>query len=298
MVEHALFRPVWAGHACGSSRSGLGSPSLAVLRIRHEWSGTEIPISRPFSGVIRWTSRTITCGYSLGMLVSWPLDLALPGHLIDCSRCGSLAPFPLVNIFAPRDSSIPNTPAFLNILERPSADQTTMASSRWTANMPSRGGPPQDVCMTDWREKSRERPTRRDTRDRYDRERVSRSRSPSRNDDRDRDRRSYRDRDERSPNGHRDSGRYDSYSSNNNRPSRSYDDRISQDKAAMAEEKRTDSQQDLRVYVGNLSYDVTWKQLKDFMRQAGEVKFADVLLLPNGMSKVSRCFGWFTGFPL
>jgi hypothetical protein len=67
---------------------------------------------------------------------------------------------------------------------------------------------------------SRERPTRRDTRDRYDRDR---SRSPSRNDDR--DRRSYRDRDERLPNGHRDCGRYGSYSSHNNRPLRWYDDR-------------------------------------------------------------------------
>lgn len=48
---------------------------------------------------------------------------------------------------------------------------------------------------------------------------------------------------------------------------------------------RETSQQDRRVYVGNLSYDVKWHHLKDFMRQAGEVLFADVLLLPNGMSK-------------
>jgi hypothetical protein len=67
---------------------------------------------------------------------------------------------------------------------------------------------------------------------------------------------------------------------------------------------RDSSQQDRRVYVGNLSYDVKWHHLKDFMRQGtkhhassystthantvagGEVLFADVLLLPNGMSKV------------
>jgi len=72
---------------------------------------------------------------------------------------------------------------------------------------------------------------------------------------------------------------------------------------------RESSQQDRRVYVGNLAYDVKWHHLKDFMRQgqssapplvsdfgrrsdadarglAGEVLFADVLLLPNGMSKV------------
>lgn len=79
---------------------------------------------------------------------------------------------------------------------------------------------------------------------------------------------------------------------------------------------RADSQQDRRVYVGNLSYDVKWHHLKDFMRQgrpqnaltyheslsltpdfpAGEVLFADVLLLPNGMSKVGTFSGWATGF--
>jgi RNA recognition motif-containing protein len=76
----------------------------------------------------------------------------------------------------------------------------------------------------------------------------------------------------------------------------------------MMQTVRDSSQQDRRVYVGNLSYDVKWHHLKDFMRQgeqdctwncgrlkltealilctAGEVLFADVLLLPNGMSKV------------
>ena len=73
---------------------------------------------------------------------------------------------------------------------------------------------------------------------------------------------------------------------------------------------RETSQQDRRVYVGNLSYDVKWHHLKDFMRKgkfhhtsilkyqitltlltAGEVLFADVLLLPNGMSKVSKNHG-------
>ncbi|CAG8516575.1 3284_t:CDS:10 [Diversispora eburnea] len=45
------------------------------------------------------------------------------------------------------------------------------------------------------------------------------------------------------------------------------------------------SQKECRVYVGNLAYEVKWAQLKDFMRQAGEVVFADVLIQPNGMSK-------------
>ena len=60
--------------------------------------------------------------------------------------------------------------------------------------------------------------------------------------------------------------------------------------------------QDKRVYVGNLSYEVKWPQLKDYMRTgmcpltkwylldcadevAGEVVHAEVLTLPNGMSK-------------
>lgn len=32
---------------------------------------------------------------------------------------------------------------------------------------------------------------------------------------------------------------------------------------------KDNSQQDRRVYVGNLSYDVKWHHLKDFMRQGG-----------------------------
>jgi RNA recognition motif-containing protein len=68
-------------------------------------------------------------------------------------------------------------------------------------------------------------------------------------------------------------------------PPRSFEDRAVA-KEQMMQAVRESSQQDRRVYVGNLSYDVKWHHLKDFMRQAGEVIFADVLLLPNGMSKV------------
>ncbi|KAK2803708.1 hypothetical protein FQN49_008867, partial [Arthroderma sp. PD_2] len=67
-------------------------------------------------------------------------------------------------------------------------------------------------------------------------------------------------------------------------PARSLEDRAVA-KEQMMQSVRESSQQDRRVYVGNLSYDVKWHHLKDFMRQAGEVLFADVLLLPNGMSK-------------
>ncbi|KAM6478931.1 RNA-binding domain-containing protein [Trichoderma sp. SZMC 28011] len=65
---------------------------------------------------------------------------------------------------------------------------------------------------------------------------------------------------------------------------RSYEERAAAREQMMSNIRET-SQQDRRVYVGNLSYDVKWHHLKDFMRQAGEVLFADVLLLPNGMSK-------------
>ncbi|KAI9359844.1 hypothetical protein BD770DRAFT_385635 [Pilaira anomala] len=42
---------------------------------------------------------------------------------------------------------------------------------------------------------------------------------------------------------------------------------------------------DCRVYVGNLPFEVSWHQLKDFMREAGQVSYVDVLKLPNGRSK-------------
>ncbi|KAF9283573.1 hypothetical protein BGZ68_005260 [Mortierella alpina] len=45
------------------------------------------------------------------------------------------------------------------------------------------------------------------------------------------------------------------------------------------------SLRDRRVYVGNLSYDVKWTDLKDFMREIGAVAHADVLLGSDGRSK-------------
>ena len=120
-----------------------------------------------------------------------------------------------------------------------------------------------------------------------------RSRSPTR----DRDNNNYRD--QRSP--------ANGYDRSDRRPSRS-----EQPQGNM--EDRQNSQQDRRVYVGNLSYDVKWHHLKDHMREgmlkltlpdsldshyqrsiltkpvAGQVLFADVLELPNGMSKVSQPF--------
>jgi len=40
-----------------------------------------------------------------------------------------------------------------------------------------------------------------------------------------------------------------------------------------------------RVYVGNLAWGVSWKDLKDHMRQAGNVAFADVMLEESGRSR-------------
>jgi RNA recognition motif-containing protein len=40
-----------------------------------------------------------------------------------------------------------------------------------------------------------------------------------------------------------------------------------------------------RIYVGNLAFDVDWKRLKDFFKQAGDVLYADVLYDPSGKSK-------------
>ena len=53
-------------------------------------------------------------------------------------------------------------------------------------------------------------------------------------------------------------------------PARNVEDRAVAKEQMMAS-LRESSQQDRRVYVGNLSYDVKWHHLKDFMRQ-GKLK--------------------------
>ncbi|KAJ7785340.1 hypothetical protein DFH07DRAFT_976156 [Mycena maculata] len=45
------------------------------------------------------------------------------------------------------------------------------------------------------------------------------------------------------------------------------------------------SKRENRIYVGNLSYDVRYRDLMEFMRGAGEVLFAEVLVTPTGVSK-------------
>lgn len=49
-------------------------------------------------------------------------------------------------------------------------------------------------------------------------------------------------------------------------PQRSYEERAVA-REQMMSNIRESSQQDRRVYVGNLAYDVKWHHLKDFMRQ-------------------------------
>jgi RNA recognition motif-containing protein len=52
-------------------------------------------------------------------------------------------------------------------------------------------------------------------------------------------------------------------------PQRSFEDRAAA-KEQMMQSVRESSQQERRVYVGNLAYDVKWHHLKDFMRQGME----------------------------
>ena len=58
-------------------------------------------------------------------------------------------------------------------------------------------------------------------------------------------------------------------------PPRSFEDRAAA-KEQMMQSVIESSQQDRRVYVGNLAYDVKWHHLKDFMRQGA---FADPVKL-------------------
>lgn len=61
-------------------------------------------------------------------------------------------------------------------------------------------------------------------------------------------------------------------------PTRSFEERA-QAKEQMMASVRESSQQERRVYVGNLSYDVKWHHLKDFMRQ-GEIQLSRLPALP------------------
>ncbi|KAG8682229.1 hypothetical protein FRC09_016932, partial [Ceratobasidium sp. 395] len=164
----------------------------------------------------------------------------------------------------------------------------------------------------------RERDDRDDRRDRRDRD-QSRSREHNRDRDRDRDRRDDRRRSDyhdddrrrrrdrsrsRSRSRSRDRRRSNSPGMRGSRRRRSRSrgdrdrgDRDRGDRFARslggpinadpdeAAEMSKNSKKENRVYVGNLSYDVKYGDLMEFMRGAGEVVFAEVLVTPTGVSK-------------
>ena len=124
---------------------------------------------------------------------------------------------------------------------------------------------------TDRAQRERSRSPRRRSRSPRRSRRSYSPRSRSRSRDRDDYRRS--DRRSRSPmsaaqgpsGGHSGSG-YSGRGGSYPPPPRSFEDRAVA-KEQMMQSVRESSQQDRRVYVGNLSYDVKWHHLKDFMRQ-------------------------------
>ena len=114
-------------------------------------------------------------------------------------------------------------------------------------------------------------------RDRYnnnDRNGRNRSRSPARDDNHNRESRRERsppangDREREDRGSRRDSRprRRSTYENGSAPPQRSHEERA-QHKEQMMNSVRDGSQQDRRVYVGNLTYDVKWHTLKDYMRQ-------------------------------
>lgn len=48
-----------------------------------------------------------------------------------------------------------------------------------------------------------------------------------------------------------------------------------------------------KVFVGNLSYQTSWQDLKDFMKTAGDVLYADVFMDSYGKSKGCGYFKFF-----
>jgi len=75
-------------------------------------------------------------------------------------------------------------------------------------------------------------------------------------------------------------------------PHRSFEERAAA-REQMMSSLRESSQQDRRVYVGNLSYDVKWHHLKDFMRSGKSYLIA--LRLRNRLTGVIS-FSWRSSF--
>ena len=77
-------------------------------------------------------------------------------------------------------------------------------------------------------------------------------------------------------------------------PARSFEERA-QAKEQMMASVRESSQQERRVYVGNLSYDVKWHHLKDFMRQGKEASYDSVQNIRTGQP-LTRPLSWGSAF--
>jgi RNA recognition motif-containing protein len=60
-------------------------------------------------------------------------------------------------------------------------------------------------------------------------------------------------------------------------------------KQEMMSNLRENSQQDRRVYVGNLSYDVKWHHLKDFMRQGKHLSLTPRAAPTTNSLRSGRC---------
>ncbi|GAA5908232.1 hypothetical protein JCM8208_000352 [Rhodotorula glutinis] len=118
-----------------------------------------------------------------------------------------------------------------------------------------------------------------DTDDREPQRARSRSRDRDHDHDHDRERSRSRSRDDRRPAPHHAHGG----SHRGGGPVNPMQKAMSREVAANEAAKR--SRKECRVYVGNLAFGVKWNDLKDFMREAGNVVFSEILLLPNGMSK-------------
>lgn len=131
-----------------------------------------------------------------------------------------------------------------------------------------------EVVTTNHLQRERSRSPRRRSRSPRRSRRSYSPRSRSRSRERERDRDEYRrsERRSRSPmtSGAGAAGGYSgsSYGRGGGAavPARSFEERA-QAKEQMMASVRESSQQERRVYVGNLSYDVKWHHLKDFMRQ-------------------------------
>lgn len=72
-----------------------------------------------------------------------------------------------------------------------------------------------------------------------------------------------------------------------NAPQRSFEDRQAHREQMMSNIRET-SQQDRRVYVGNLSYDVKWHHLKDFMRSGTNILPSENIIWLYG--RLTACF--------